>query len=352
MAGIAVLFVFVSGAEYGSYAEENSDSGQSGRHTAVIEEEEDVMLPDSDGVSGSSGTESPAEVVFTDEGFLVSDVPGDEFIKEDEENGEWQYASSGLSVMIKRYEEEATTGTKTKPRIYYVCDIHTTPEVPLTTIVTEGKVPGKALKDPRKLAAEHHSVFALTDDFYATRLRNSKVYGVIIRNGEIIARKTRSSAKKRAWPNLDTLAVYGDGSMKTFVSDAKTPEEYLADGAENVFAFGPWLVSGGEINPEVLDPKYYPYNEPRMAIGMVEPRHYIVVCAKGRPAEQYAGVHLDWLAQKMKEYGCREALNLDGGDTQEIIFMGKVLNRAGKRMRAVGSMISFGTSDRVQAEEE
>ena len=28
----------------------------------------------------------------------------------------------------------------------------------------------------------------------------------------------------------------------------------------------------------------------------------------------------------------------------------KVLNRAGKRMRAVGSMISFGTSDKVQAE--
>lgn len=50
---------------------------------------------------------------------------------------------------------------------------------------------------------------------------------------------------------------------------------------------------------------------------------------------------------KIKELGCTEALNLDGGGTAALMFMGEVLNRSDKDMRSVSTLISFGQSDKV-----
>ena len=51
------------------------------------------------------------------------------------------------------------------------------------------------------------------------------------------------------------------------------------------------------------------------------------------------------LAEKMLEYGCTEALNLDGGDTVALAFNNKVIlhgNMESKKLRNLGSMIAFG----------
>ena len=173
----------------------------------------------------------------------------------------------------------------------------------------------------------------------------------MIRYGDIKARKTRKSPEegkkdKRPWPNLDTLAVYADGSMKSYVSDAKTPEEYLEEGAEHVFAFGPWLISEGKINPALLKDSYYPASEPRVAIGMIEPYHYIIIAASGRPKSTYIGVKLRWLAEKMQEYGCTEALNLDGGATVVMGFNNKIILQGDNNgKRNIGSLIAFGLKE-------
>lgn len=49
----------------------------------------------------------------------------------------------------------------------------------------------------------------------------------------------------------------------------------------------------------------------------------------------------------MLEKGCTEALNLDGGGTAILIFMGERLNRNGSSIRSLNSMIYFGVSDQV-----
>lgn len=283
-------------------------------------------------------------------GWLVTDDPDAAWIMEDPDQGFWGYSSNNLSVRINQFNEEKLVGKKKRKLVYWVAEVYASPENPLTTIETEATKKhskGYKLVNPLSIARKNHAVFAISDDLYGIRLQKYKYYGVVIRNGEVIAKKTRNSQKSRAWPNLDTLASYADGSMKAYVCDAKTPEEYLAEGAVDVFSFGPILVTDGEIYETVLNPKYYPYNEPRMAIGMVEPYHYVIVCVRGRPDNVYAGVHLDWLAEKMQSLGCVEALNLDGGGTICITFMGKVLNEQEKSVRSVGSLISFGTSDLV-----
>ena len=266
-------------------------------------------------------------------------------ILEDPEGGRWEYHSESLNIVIEKFTEKVKSGSKKKTREYCVADIQASPESPLYPVMTDptSKRPaGYKMVSPELLQEKAHPMFAMSDDMYGIRLQKYDYKGIVIRNGEIIATKTRNSAKKRAWPNLDAMALLPDGSMKTFVCDAHTAEEYLEMAAEQVFSFGPWLISDGEINPEVLNPKYYPYNEPRVAIGMVEPYHYIAVVVRGRPKGSYAGVHLDWLAQLLLDRGCVEALNLDGGQTATMIFNGKIIETGDKGLRSQGSMICFG----------
>ena len=284
-------------------------------------------------------------------------------LTEDEENGFWEYRSPDLHITVTRYTEEVASKKKSRKREYCVAEIIASPEAPLMPVMTDPtqkRVAGYKLVSPELLDEKYRPLFAMSDDLYGIRLQKYDYKGIVIRNGAILATKTRNSAKKRAWPNLDTLAVFRDGSMKTFVCDAYTAEEYLAMGAEQVYSFGPVLVSEGEINPEVLNPKYYPYNEPRVALGMVEPWHYIGVVVRGRPVSDYAGVHLDWLAEKMKELGCVEALNLDGGQTAIMMFNGKIILsgqvRTSKKqtvpvLRSLGSMITFGTRETMEKAE-
>ncbi|MBQ9251729.1 MAG: phosphodiester glycosidase family protein [Clostridia bacterium] len=266
-------------------------------------------------------------------------------LMEDPENGRWEYHSDALTIVIDQASEKVKVGSATKTREYCVAEIWASPESPLYPVMTEPtkkRPAGYKLVSPELLQEKAHPLFAMSDDMYGIRLQKYDYKGVVIRDGEILATKTRNSAKKRAWPNLDTMALYPDGSMKTYVCDAYTAEEYLAMGAQQVFSFGPILISEGEINPEVLNPKYYPYNEPRVALGMVEPWHYVALVVRGRPKGSYAGVHLDWMAQLLQEKGCVEALNLDGGQTATLMFNGKIIETGDKGLRSQGSMICFG----------
>ena len=293
---------------------------------------------------------------FDAKGFLTGDNPGDEYILEYEENGVWQYASKDLAVSVTRFREQTK---KKKKQEYCVAEIRTSETSPLGVILSDPKeslklkgvaYPGTEQRRVEDLIEKHPSVLAVSDDMYGLRITpvgkgktKYDYHGVIIRNGEVIATKTRNSQKKRTWPNLDTMAVYQDGSMKTYDCDALTAEEYLAQGAVQVFAFGPWLLSGGEIHPNLE--KINNYSEPRVALGMIEPHHYILIVTAGRPTSKYQGYKLAWLADKMKEYGCTEALNLDGGDTVALAFNNKVIlhgNMESKKLRNLGSMIAFG----------
>ena len=217
----------------------------------------------------------------------------------------------------------------------------------------KGRLPeGVNQVSPKLLVEKHPCVFAMSDDFYGSRQKGimektgSRQPGVIIRNGEIRWEKTKAPESRygRHRPCLDVLAVYGDGSMKTYVSNAMTAQEYLDKGAIHTFAFGPWLISEGKINEKeaVEGCGYYEQMEPLTGLGMVEPYHYIAIVVHGRPKEKYAGVRLSWLADKLLEYGCVEALNLDGGGTACMFFNGQPVIQGQPDLRSMGGMIGFG----------
>ena len=300
----------------------------------------------------SFAEETAGEWHFDAKGFLTGENPGEEYILEDPENGIWQYASKDLSVKITRVREQYN---KKKMREYCVAEIWASEASPMQAILSapKGRLPeGANQVSPKLLVEKHPCVFAMSDDFYGSRQKGilektgSRQPGAIIRNGEIRWEKTKAPESRygRHRPCLDVLAVYGDGSMKTYVSNAMTAQEYLDKGAIHTFAFGPWLISEGKINEKeaVEGCGYYEQMEPLTGLGMVEPYHYIAIVVHGRPKEKYAGVRLSWLADRLLEYGCTEALNLDGGGTACMFFNGKPVIQGQPDLRSMGGMIGFG----------
>lgn len=282
---------------------------------------------------------TPTPPPMTADHFLDTAAAGqDDYLYQDEETGLWEYMDEALHIRIERIYD------KTLKARWFEAEIWCSEESPLFTIVTEGKTPGKTRRAPKDLVEMYHPVLAISDDYYAHRMDNKETVGIIIRNGEIISDKTYNADKPR-FPNLETIAVFSDGSMKTYLSNEMTAQEYIDLGAENVFAFGPILVSDGKLGDHMTDNTYYYYKEPRMAIGMIEPYHYLIFVSDGRLKEEnILGVHLQWMAQKMLDRGCVEAINLDGGGTACLMFMGQRLNRTGSSIRSLGSMISFGNT--------
>jgi len=279
---------------------------------------------------------------LTEEGFLTEEAGTDEFVYVNKEDGRWIYITPSLSIDLKRWEDVENT------LVWFEGDIRTSDETPLTAYLSNptAKNPGKGYKNPLDLARDNKVVLAITDDHFGDRWNGGVRPGIIVRNGKIIQDYTFTDGQGK-FPNLEVLAVFRDGSMKTFKSDAHTAQEYIDMGVVNTYAFGPILVENGQLSKYMLMDDYYYFREPRCAIGMIEPHHYFLLVVKGRTSDS-KGIYLTWLADKMLEKGVIEGFNLDGGGTVALMFMGEMLYKGTTPTRATTSITGFGNSDLVR----
>ena len=95
----------------------------------------------------------------------------------------------------------------------------------------------------------------------------------------------------------------------------------------HVFSFGPALINNSKISVGVEQEisNQTMADNPRTAIGMVEPLHYVIIVANGR-TDSSKGLTLYQLAQALAYEGCTLGYNLDGGGSSTIWFKGEVLN--------------------------
>ena len=84
--------------------------------------------------------------------------------------------------------------------------------------------------------------------------------------------------------------------------------------------FAPALV----VNGKIYTHDNYDYNrtgrEPRAAFGQTGPLSYLMVVVEARGSSK--GVSHEKLAEIMKELGCIQAYNLDGGNSAEMVMPG------------------------------
>ena len=176
---------------------------------------------------------------------------------------------------------------------------------------------GRNINEPTsKIAEEHGAIVAINGDFYGFR-----DYGYVIRNGVLYRSNYKNDMEQ-------VFAIYDDGRCETFFSKDISAQQLMDNGVIQMLSFGPALVENGVVTVQESDPddlETIAGRNPRTAIGMIEPLHYVFVVVDGRSKES-AGYTFYELANVMLDYGCIEAYNLDGGGSSTLYFNGKVIN--------------------------
>lgn len=220
----------------------------------------------------------------------------------------------GLSV---QYQDDTLAIALTTLRQWdtqiYVADVWCDP-ARLATAFAQNTYGRNIKQTTSSMAAEHGAVLAINGDYYGFRRA-----GYVIRNG-VLYRSAAASATQQ------DLVIYGDGRMEIIREGEITAEQLLADGAVQVFSFGPALVENGEVSvaegQEVAQSKI---SNPRTAVGIAADGHYVIAVSDGRTDES-AGLTLYQLAQLLVQRGCVTAYNLDGGGSSTLVFNGQLIN--------------------------
>ncbi len=227
---------------------------------------------------------------------------------------DWNYTSDDMQINI----EKVQTGTGSDQITYYVADVTVADASSLRTALADNSFGTNIIENTSDIAAANNAIFAINGDYYGFRDD-----GVIIRNGTVY----------RDSPTRDALALFNDGTIKTYNETEVSSSELLAEGVTNTLSFGPILIQNGEIVSDFssvkIDTNFGNRSiqdaNPRTAIGMIAPNHYVFVVVDGRQDES-RGMTLAELAAVMKDLGATEAYNLDGGGSSTMYFMGRVVN--------------------------
>ena len=249
-------------------------------------------------------------------------VPHDPVITEN------SYDDGVLTIRLTDYRQYDTT--------IHVADVTLSDLSRLRTALAKNTYGKNITQKTSAMAAQNHAILAINGDYYGARNK-----GYVIRGG-VMYRRTPTSA------DTEDLVIWEDGSFSVVREGDYTAKELFDLGAKEVLSFGPGLISDGrntaDINSEV---KRERTDNPRTAIAMIEPGHYLFVVADGRTSEN-KGLSLYELAEFLLSLGAQEAYNLDGGGSSTMVFNGKVVNvptANGKKIteRSVSDIVYIGS---------
>ena len=198
----------------------------------------------------------------------------------------------------------------------YIADITVDDPDCLRTALA-GNAFGRNLTDTTSsIARKHNAILAINGDYYGFRDA-----GYVMRGGYLYRELAANDQ------NQEDLVILEDGTLQILAEVDYTAQEMQEMGARDIFSFGPGLIIDGQISVrEGEEVDRAQVTNPRTAIGVLSPLHYIFVVSDGRTDES-VGLSLLELAQLMQDLGCTLAYNLDGGGSSTIWFNGKVLNR-------------------------
>ncbi|AIQ46143.1 exopolysaccharide biosynthesis protein [Paenibacillus sp. FSL R7-0273] len=270
----------------------------------LIEHVEVVVAEEAAGTSASNGTGTTASAETASSSAEVNATADD-----------WSYSSDNIQIQINQVE----TGSGSDKITYYVADVVLKDAGSLKSAFADNSFGTNITEVTSEIASGNEAIFAVNGDYYGFRDD-----GVIIRNGTVY----------RDDPVRDAMALFEDGTMQTYNEEEVSSDELLAQGVTNTLSFGPILIQDGQITSDFSSVKIdsnfgnrsIQNANPRTAIGMIAPNHYVFVVVDGRNEGYSRGMTLAELADVMQELGATEAYNLDGGGSSTMYFMGRVVN--------------------------
>ena len=223
------------------------------------------------------------------------------------------YSNDNVDISV---EEKIFTSGSDKT-VYFVVDIKVSSVEYFKTALASGSTfTTNKTETVANLAKANNAILAINGDGCGQSNRNR---GYLVRNGVTY----RSTAKTSG--DTEALVIYGDGTMG--IIDEKTTALSAVTNKWQVFSFGPALINNGKISvtqrQEISGQSMA--DNPRTAIGMVEPLHYVIIVGNGRTSNS-KGLTLYQLAQALAYEGCTVGYNLDGGGSTTLWFNGKVIN--------------------------
>ena len=236
------------------------------------------------------------------------------------------YQDENISVIMKTYQVNDT--------IVYVADVQLSSIEYLKTAFAENVYGRNVTETTSEIAEGVNAILAINGDYYGARDS-----GYVLRNGTLY--RTNTSGKGQ-----EDLVILSDGSFEIINESETSAEELNELDALQVFAFGPALLTDGEISVTISEEvSQAKSSNPRTAIAEIEPLHYLFVVADGRTDES-EGLTLYELADFLQHLGADTAYNLDGGGSSTMVFNGNLINNptsTGKiKERSVSDIVYIG----------
>lgn len=265
-----------------SYAKVTTNSNSDNSSNTTTSSSSDSTTATASTASSTDATQAESDAVVTDTSYKDDNI------------------SISIST-VKKYDTSV-----------YIADIQVS-DIKYLKAALANNTYGRNIKATTSdIAKSNSAIFAINGDFYGFR-----DYGYVLRNGTLY-RNTAGDAKD--------LVIDKNGKFSTITESETSTDSLDLDSIWQIFSFGPTLIKNGNImvdsSSEVSQSMT---SNPRTAIGMISPLHYIIIVSDGRTDES-AGLSLLELAKVFKEQGCVTAYNLDGGGSSTMYFNGKVVN--------------------------
>ena len=225
----------------------------------------------------------------------------DKFTSGDVEKTDMSYKDANINITINKVQKDNVT--------YFLADIYVADiQYFKTAFAKQADVMG-GREATNVVAQANNAILAINGDHCVDN------NGPVVRNGKLF----------RDEKFADALVMNYDGTMQTYSADALDMNAIKANGAWQVWTFGPMLLKDGqpmtEFNSTLMKAN------PRTAVGYYEPGHYCFLVVDGRQEGYSVGMTMQELSQFFYDSGCKVAFNLDGGQSSEMVFLGNVINK-------------------------
>lgn len=277
--------------------------------------------------SGSESERIPSGISNENTSEQQADKSAGESMKVSEKNSEeiQNYTDDKVNLTVNK----VTTGAGADQVTYYVADVKVSNIAYLRTGFASGEYGKNIRESVQDMANDYNAILAMSGDYYG----NSDT-SLVIRNGVLYRDDIIGT---------DICVLFTDGTMKTYSPDEFDVDEVIAAGAWQAWNFGPSLLDdNGDIASSFNTTSYLSSENPRAAIGYIEPGHYIFVTVDGRNEGYSRGVTLSELAGIMSSLGCKVAYNLDGGKSSAMVYDGEYVNQPADGGRTISDIIYIG----------
>ena len=250
---------------------------------------------------------APEETVIATSESSVSPSPVTPTCRYTPESEPMMYIDQARAITVTAYRVDSTD--------VYVADITLADPGYLMTAFASNTYGRNVTAATSSIAEASGAILAVNGDFYGARRS-----GYVVRDAQIYRDQAASS-------DQEDLAIMGDGTWQIIREGDISAADLVAQGARDVFSFGPGLVDGGRtIVEEGAEVDRAQASNPRTAIAYIGSSHYLFVVADGRTSVS-AGLDLTELGDFLVGCGAQTAYNLDGGGSSTMWFQGQVVNQ-------------------------